>query len=306
MRVAVALGSGGARGYAHIGVLQALHARGHEVTAIAGTSAGALIGGLHAGGKLDEFVAWTDGLTQRELLALLDPGLGQPGMVRGQRVVDLIAGLLGDARIEKLPIPYVAVATDVVARREVWFEHGPLVAAIRASIAIPSALAPVMLRGRLLVDGGVMNPVPMDALSAWDADFTLAVDLNAPSGRSGGQPVAESADETPPPAWLRSLRRTAAQLSAPLTQLGRREDPEPEPDLGFEPVPRDLRTADVFTLSLNASQALVTRFRTAANPPDVWVRVPADARGTLDFLRGAQTIELGRALADEALDRAGF
>jgi len=317
MKVALALGSGGARGWAHIGVLQVLHERGHEVSAIAGTSVGALIGGLQAAGALDAFTEWITALNQRELLMLLDPAIGMPGVVRAQRVLDKISDMLDGARIEELPIPYVAVATDLVAQREVWFEHGPVAAAIRASIAIPTAITPVKLHGRVLVDGGLMNPVPMDAVTAWSADFTLAVDLNAPGARgTGGQPVAESSDESESAAasWLGGLRRSAvhaaevaaAQLS-PLTHLGRREDDGPSAsDLGFEDLPRDLKTLDVLTMSLNASQALVTRFRTAANPPDVWVHVPVDSCGTLDFLRATEMIALGRERAIEALDRAGY
>lgn len=316
MRVALALGSGGARGYAHIGVLQALAERGHEVNAIAGTSVGALIGGLHAAGRLAEFTEWVTGLTQRELLLLLDPALGSPGVVRAQRVLDRIANILANARIEELPIPFVAVATDLLAQREVWFEHGLVATAIRASIAIPTAITPVKLHGRVLADGGIMNPVPMDALSVWSSDFTLAVDLNAPAGRgAGGRPLAASADDMTE-GWFGGLRRSAmraatqaaAQISAtPLGQLGRHEEAAPPNDgLGFEELPRNLTTADVLTLSLNASQALVTRFRTAANPPDVWVNVPVDACGTLEFLRATEMIDLGRGLAADALERAGY
>lgn len=316
MRVALALGSGGARGYAHIGVLQVLAERGHEVNSIAGTSVGALIGGLQAAGRLGEFTDWVTGLTQRELLLLLDPALGSPGVLRAQRVLDRITDMLGDARIEELGIPFVAVATDLMAQREVWFEHGPVAAAIRASIAIPTAITPVKLHGRVLADGGIMNPVPMDALSVWSSDFTMAVDLNATPSRGGsGPPVSASADEANE-GWFGGLRRSAAHAAAqaaaqwsatPLGQLGRREDAAAEnAGLGFEDLPRDLTTADVLTLSLNASQALVTRFRTAANPPDVWVHVPVDSCGTLDFLRAAELIAVGRTLATDALDRAGY
>ncbi len=297
MRIALALGSGGARGWAHIGVLDVLTEHGHEVVALAGTSAGALVGGLFAAGKLPEFSEWVTALTQRDVLLLLDPVIGGAGMIRAQRVVDHVATILDDARIEDLPIPFTAVATDLEAQREVWFEHGSVASAIRASIAIPSLITPVVLHGRLLADGGLMNPVPMDPLSGAPADLTVAVDLNANVGRGhGGQPVAESADPVPGPAWLERLRRSVPALTphgpAPLL-----------PDL-LAP-PRDLRATDVLNLALNASQSLVTRFRTAANPPDVWVNVPVDAAGTLEFHRAADLIALGRALCEEALDSAG-
>ena len=317
MRVALALGSGGGRGYAHVGVLDALEARGHEVVAVAGTSAGALVGGLYAAGRLADFTEWASGLTQRDILLMLDPVLGGSGIIRAQRILERVTELLAGARIEELPLPFTAVATDLTSQREVWFRHGPVAAAIRASIAIPTVITPVMRRGHVLADGGLMNPVPLDALVGHPADFTLAVDLNAqPVSAGGGRPVQESADETTGPVWLERLRQTAAQLgrprdgAAPAASGEEREAAAeaaaPDGEHGLQDPPRDLKATDVLTLSLNASQALVTRFRTAANPPDVWVNVPVDSRGVLDFLRAADQIALGRELAEAALTAAGL
>nr|NLI50871.1 esterase [Propionibacterium sp.] len=306
MRIALALGSGGGRGYAHIGVLEALAARGHEVIAVAGTSAGALVGGLYAAGRLKEFTAWATGLTQRDILLMLDPVLGGSGIIRAQRMLDRVSELLDGARIEELPLPFTAVATDLTSQREVWFQHGPVAAAIRASIAIPTVITPVMLRGHILADGGLMNPVPLDALVGAPADATVAVDLNARGPLSGGrQPVRESSDETTGPAWLELLRQTAAQLGRPRDNAAPEEPPAAD-DRSLQDPPRDLKATDVLTMSLNAGQALVTRFRTAANPPDVWVNVPVDSRGVLDFLRAGEQIALGRELADAALAAAGL
>ncbi|NLI17576.1 MAG: esterase, partial [Actinomycetales bacterium] len=170
MRVALALGSGGARGYAHIGVIEELRERGHDVVTIAGTSMGALVGGLAAAGTLDEFTAWVSGLTQRDVLRLLDPTLTGPGAIKAERVVRKVSEILDGALIEDLPIPYTAVATDIGSRREVWFQDGPVDVAIRASIAIPSVITPVMLNGRLLADGGLVNPVPVGPTTATHAD----------------------------------------------------------------------------------------------------------------------------------------
>ncbi len=336
MRVALALGSGGGRGYAHIGVLGALQSRGHEVVALAGTSAGALVGGLYAAGRLGDFTDWALGLTQRDLILMLDPVLGGSGIIRAQRVLERVSDLLDGVRIEELPLPFTAVATDLTAQREVWFRHGPVAAAIRASIAIPTVITPVMLHGHVLADGGLMNPVPLDALVGHPADVTVAVDLNAQPPQIGERrPVQQSADEASGPVWLERLRQTAAQLGRPretaalppgatdpgasdpaATEAGAAEPDAPEgggaPALRpvaepwLQDPPRDLKTTDVLTLSLNASQALVTRFRTAANPPDVWVHVPVDSRGVLDFLRAGEQIALGRDLADAALGAAGL
>ena len=214
MRIALALGSGGARGYAHIGVLAALADRDHEVVAIAGTSMGALVGGLYAAGRLDEYTEWVTGLSQRDVLLLLDPALTSPGIIRAERISERVADILDGVRIEELAIPFTAVATDLTSQREVWFQHGPVSAAIRASIAIPSAITPVMLHGHLLVDGGLLNPVPVDVLGGATADVTVGVDLNGQASSGlGGPPVTESADENPSNGWLEVIRRTAGRMS---------------------------------------------------------------------------------------------
>ena len=157
LRVALGLGSGGARGFAHIGVVRALEERGHRVVAVAGTSMGALVGGMVAAGRMDEFAEWATGLRQRDVLRLLDPKLSAPGMVSADRLLESLAPIFEDVDIEDLPIPFTAVATDLGSRREIWFQRGPLRAAVRASIAIPGLFTPVMLNGRILVDGGLTN-----------------------------------------------------------------------------------------------------------------------------------------------------
>src|ERR1700712_4882245 len=166
MRVALALGSGGARGYAHIGVINELHERGYEIVGIAGSSMGALVGGLQAAGKLDEFTDWATSLTQRAVLRLLDPSLTAAGVLRAEKILDGVREIIGDIAIEELPIPYTAVTTDLIAGKSVWLQRGPVVAAIRASIAIPGVIKPHVLDGRLLADGGILDPLPMAPLAA--------------------------------------------------------------------------------------------------------------------------------------------
>lgn len=315
MRVALALGSGGARGYAHIGVIQELKARGHQIIGIAGTSMGALVGGLEAAGALDEYTEWVRGLTHRDVFRLLDPAFGEPGIIRAQRVLQRVSELLEGARIESLPIPYTAVATDLTNQREVWFQHGPLETAIRASIAIPSGITPVMLGGRLLADGALLNPVPMDPLAGITADFTLAVSLSGRrSSVASGQPARESSQEIAGPEWLETIKRGAADvLDSDLvrsitawwaTRTGEARALPHAGDPIFEPLPSELRTSDVVALSMDAASSLITRFRMAANPPDVLVTVPIDAAAVFDFHRAEELIELGRALTVAALDDA--
>ena len=289
-RVALVLGSGGARGYAHIGVAQVLAERGYQVTAVAGTSIGAVIGGLIAADRLEEYTDWVVSLSQRDVLRLLDPALAGPGAVR---------------------LPYTAVATDIGARREVWFTSGPLEVAIRASVAIPGFITPIMVNGRLLVDGGVLNPVPVEPVIGAEADFTLAVSLGGVRATGpAGPPERESSAPRPSSEWLERFRKGAAgmwdkELSATvLSRFAGRADARTEAAPAFDPPPPGLGVGDVTAMSLDTMGALITRFRLAVLPPDVLVTVPGDAARTLDFHRATELIAPGRTLAEEALDRA--
>lgn len=327
-RVALALGSGGARGYAHIGVIQALEERGYVLVAISGTSMGAVVGGLHAAGRLEPYVDWVTGLSYRDVLRLLDPGLRASGMIRGEKVMARVAELLAGVVFEDLPIPFTAVATDLLAGKEVWFQRGPLTNAIRASMALPSFISPVMLNGRLLADGGMMNPIPIAPLASARADVTVGVSLaGEPDGAMGRMPVtaASSAARPAEEQWHARLRHSAEQvldreamrrLTRWLSSLhggqdnGFPPDAEPAadarsltlaPDDGFTELPPGLRVLDVVELSLEALQGVVTRYRLASYPPDLLISIPRNACRTLDFHRGADMIALGRRIAEEAL-----
>jgi NTE family protein len=307
-RVAVALGSGGARGYAHIGVLQVLAERGLEVVSIAGSSMGALVGGLSAAGKLDEWTEWALGLSHLDMLRLLDPSLSAPGAIRAEKVMARVSELLDGVRIEDLPVQFTAVATDLLARKEVWFQRGPLDIAIRASIAIPSVITPVMLNGRLLADGGLMDPVPIAPTASSNADATVAVSLNGEHRSSREDaPARESTEPRPVDEWLDRFRRGAAQLLDTdvgrllTSRFGAHETAIVDPD---DDLPPGLSKFEVMNLSLEAMQSVLTRFRLAGYPADVLVSVPRDACRSIDFHRAAEIIELGRRLAEDALDRS--
>ncbi|MDT5325146.1 MAG: hypothetical protein QOF25_2298 [Mycobacterium sp.] len=189
MRVALSLGSGGARGYAHIGVINELRDRGHQIVGIAGSSMGALVGGLEAAGRLDEYATWASSLTQRAVLRLLDPSLTSAGVLRAEKILDAVREILGQAVIEDLPMTYTAVTTDLIAGKSVWLQRGPVDEAIRASIAIPGVIKPHVLDGRLLADGGILDPLPMAPIAAVNADLTIAVSLGgADPNRTGAPP----------------------------------------------------------------------------------------------------------------------
>ena len=212
-RVALALGSGGARGYAHIGVIDVLEERGFEIVSIAGSSMGALVGGLHAAGVLGPYAEWVRRLRQRDVVRLLDLSLSSPGAIRAEKLMARVRELLAGALIEDLPVAYTAVATDLLARREVWFQRGPVDVAVRASIAIPTVITPVMLNGRLLADGALTNPVPIAPTASAQADLTVAVSVAADvRDQVGVPPVSETAEVRPADEWTERVRAGASQL----------------------------------------------------------------------------------------------
>jgi len=325
--VALALGSGGARGYAHIGVINALHDRGYEVVGIAGSSMGALVGGVYAAGSLDEFTEWAQTLTQRTMLRLLDPSISAAGVLRAGKILDAVRDMLGDATIEKLPIPFTAVATDLIAGKSVWLQRGPVDDAIRASIAIPGIVAPHLLDGRLLADGGILDPLPMAPIAAVNADLTIAVSL---SGTDTDLRVDGSTDYemTPTRERLnRLLRSTSALLETPtarsvLSRFGTNAEigsaaeeldalataeldidvGDPISDTSREAPAPKLGSFAVMNRTIEIAQAALARHQLAAYPPDLLIEIPRTACRSLDFHRAAEVIELGQDLAAQALD----
>lgn len=316
MRVALALGSGGARGYAHIGVINELNDRGYEVVGVSGSSMGALVGGLHAAGKLDEFADWARTLTQRAVLRLLDPSITAAGILRAGKILDAVRDILGEVTIEDLPIPYTSVATDLIAGKSVWLQRGPVDEAIRASIAIPGVIAPHVLDGRLLGDGGILDPLPMAPIAAVNADLTIAVSL-AGSESAGAEPDPEpdsGSKSRSTTEWLnRMLRSTSALMDTvvPSRSSASAEPEGAEAEAGAEPaepeepdvpeVPR-LGSFEVMNRTIDIAQAALARHTLAAYPPDLLIEVPRTVCRSLDFHRAAEVIDIGRQLAARALD----
>lgn len=326
-RVSVVLGSGGARGYAHIGVITELRERGYDIVGISGSSMGALVGGLQAAGRLDDFAEWAKSLTQGAVLRLLDPSFTSAGVLRAGKILDVVRDILGDIDIERLPIPYTAVATDLIAGRSVWLQRGPVDTAIRASIAIPGVIAPHTVDGRLLADGGILDPLPMAPLCAVNADLKLAVSLN------GGDPTtaepAADADRGAPAGRLNRMWRSTSALldtSAARSMLDRPTaraildrfssgdddtdtdaDADADADADTEestPEVPKLGSFDVMNRTIDIAQAALTRHQLASYPPDLLIEVPRTACRSLDFHRAAELIDVGRELAGRALDNA--
>ena len=308
-RVALALGGGGARGYAHIGVIEELTERGFDIVGIAGTSMGALVGGLHATGTLPAYAEWARALTQRDVLRLLDPTISGPGMLRADKILATVTELVGETLIEDLPIPFTAVATDLTARKEIWFQRGRLDTAIRASIAIPGVMWPVVVGGRLLADGGLMNPVPVVATAAMAADVTIAVSLSdeliASEGWPDPEPSLLEAIDNPAKSESELARSLRTWLDNIRGQAGEEAVPdEPVPEQEFERPPAGLRTRDVLDLSLDTMRSVMGRYRLAGYPPDVMITIPRSTGGTMEFHRAQEFIAAGRERTRQALERA--
>lgn len=211
--VALTLGSGGARGYAHIGAIEVLVERGYDIIAISGCSMGALIGGVFAAGKMQDYKDWVTGLGQFDVLRLLDLSLATPGAIRGEKIFSVVREMIGDIRIEDLPFAYTAVATDLLGHKEIWFQEGPLHQAIRASVAIPGVVTPVVLNGRVLVDGASLNPLPIIPTISSHADLIVAVNLSGEDDRRQRVPDAFFAPEEDSDLeeWLEKMRDKASR-----------------------------------------------------------------------------------------------
>jgi NTE family protein len=313
-RVALALGSGGARGYAHIGVIIELQKRGYEIVGIAGSSMGALVGGLQAGGKLDEFAEWAKSLTQRAVLRLLDPKITAAGVLRAAKILDAVRDILGEVTIEELPIPYTAVTTDLIAGKSVWLQRGPVDEAIRASIAIPGVITPHVLDGRLLADGGILDPLPMAPIAAVNADLTIAVSLSG--SEAGGRYEPTDAEPSATTEWLNRMWRSTSSLldtnaarSVLDTQTGRamlsrfssmadEDDPDVVSDGGSVPT---MGSFEVMNRTIDIAQAALARHTLAAYPPDLLIEVPRTACRSLEFHRAAEVIDIGHELGAQAI-----
>lgn len=314
--ISLVLGSGGARGYAHIGAIEELREQGYDIRSIAGASMGALVGGIYAAGKLEAYRDWVRALQRLDVLRMLDWTF-RGGLIKGDRIVEKLRGLIGDMQIEDLPISYTAVAVDLMAQREVWFSRGPLFDAIRASIAIPAVFRPHRYQGRSFVDGGLLNPVPITPTLRDLTQCTIAVDINAPAESLNGNDAVKTDGES-----VVADLTLGKQLSEPAASMGQ-ELALPEGDTSTAPSYRqriaefidsmmekrekksdavtDPGLLETFARSLDVVQETITRFKLAAQPPDLVVQIPRNACAFYEFHRADEMIELGRTRTREAL-----
>jgi NTE family protein len=287
--VALVLGAGGARGLAQIGVIEVLQQRGFRIAAVAGSSIGALIGGLFCAGKLQAYRDWLTPLARSDILRLLDPAFAAPALFRGERILAEMRRIAGSPRIEDLPIALTVVAVDLVRQREVWLRDGDLWDAVRGSMAIPGVFTPHVVRGRELVDGGILAPLPITATRLSGAHRLVAVDMHSWPARPPGQLAAPTPAEVPddmPSLFGRWLRR-----------FGDHVDGAEARAMGF---------TELMARSLDTMQAQIARVQMALDPPEIVIRIPRDACQFYEFWRARELVELGRRCANETLDAAGY
>jgi len=278
--VSLVLGSGGARGYAHIGVIEVLEEHGYQIRSVSGSSMGALIGGLYACGKLEAYKEWVLTLDIFSLLKLVDFSFASTGVIQGDKVFDVLERIVGkNIRIEELPIDYTAVATDINTQKEVWFREGDLLEAIRASIAIPTVFTPKTNEKQLLVDGGILNPLPTVPLLSDSNDLLIAVNLNGES-----------------------------RVVKKLQERSREEETLQEKIAAFiqdNIIPqRDENEVNYFTIfskTIETMQNLITRYELAAHQPDILMEIPKNLCGFYEFHEARKIIDYGRDVALKAL-----
>ncbi len=285
--VSLVLGSGGARGLAHIGVIRWLEDHDFDIVSISGCSIGTVVGGMYAAGKLNEFEDWMRKITKLDIVTMIDLNWGKGGLIKGDRMLKRFSNILGDLHIEDLPIPYTAVAADLSNEKEVWIQKGSLVQAMRASISLPLYLMPIEYEGKTLIDGGVLNPVPIAPTFGDNSDIILAVNLMGELAHdlddfSHGQRDLSSDDSEENLSFHSKVSNYLGSLTNRISTI-------------------DLGMYDIATQAFDAMQTTIARQKLAAYPPDITVEIARNACGTFEFDRTSEMIELGYDSAEAAL-----
>ncbi len=293
-RLGIALGGGAARGWAHLGVMRALAREGLRPDVIVGTSIGAVVGGCFAAGKLDELETFARSLTKRRVMGLIDFHLGGSGLISGERLRRLMEIDLGNTRIENLPLRFAAIATELGSGHEIWLTRGPMVQALRASYALPGIFDPVKLGGRWLMDGALVNPIPITVARALGAELVLCVNLNGdvrsmrgtiiPAHGPAEEDDIQDVDPVPGGGFFGPVRGAARRVG----RFGRKADGAP----GIGTVMID---------AFNITQDRIARSRLAGDPPDVMLNPKLGRIGLFEFHRADEAIKLGEDATEKAL-----
>ena len=273
------LSTGGARGLAHIGAIDELLERGYNIRSVAGTSMGALVGGMYAAGRLEDFREWMLTVDRKRILSLLDFSIGQNHIVKGDRIIEAMKSVVPDVRIEDLEIPYCAVATDVVSGTEVVFNHGSLYEAIRASISLPLFFSPVRIDDKILVDGGLVNPLPLNRVKRDRHDLLVAVNVSGHDYRGQLE--------------LRKMIREQQSEKSRFMALVNKFLPD---DNGM----------NYYTLLNRSTSIMINRnaqLQLKLTPPDVLVDIHMNRYDTFDFDKMERLAAIGRTKTKKALDK---
>lgn len=285
--ISLVLGSGGARGHAHIGVIQALEERGFRVRNLSGTSMGAVIGGIYASDALDTYQDWAFRLEKSDVVKLLDFSFAGQSVFKGERIFDVLRELIGERDIAELKYGFTAVATDLVTQREIWLNKGPLFRAVRASSAVPGVFAPVMQDGRSLVDGGLVNPIPIAPTLNDKTDLTIAVNLNAIHSHHMHRKRVERARQER--ADSEEYRNRITRFFGELFSGDDKDRTRPG-------------AANTLVRSIDVMQGSIARLKLAAYQPDVVISIPRESATFFEFHRAEAMAEIGYEETMETLD----
>lgn len=281
--VSLVLGSGGARGLAHIGIIHWLEEHNYEIKSISGCSAGALIGGIYAAGKLDEFEEWVTAIDKVAMAKLLDISWQSSGLFKGDKIIATLVDLIGNTAIEDLDIPFTAVAANVEEEKEVWINSGSLFDAIRASISLPLFFTPYEIDGQSLIDGGVLNPVPIAPTFGDKTDLTLAVNL-------GGDHIKHP--KKTKPIHLHTNPSMKTRIGNYIEKVQ---------DTVMDSFNINFAAYDIANQAFDAMQSTIARQKLAAYPPDKIIDIPQNLCGTLEFDRAEELITYGYQAAERSM-----
>ncbi|GET34176.1 serine protease [Prolixibacter bellariivorans] len=286
-QVSLVLSGGGARGIAHIGVIEELEKQGFEIKSIAGTSMGALVGGVFALGKMEEYKKWLYSLDRMKVFALIDFTLSSQGLVKGDKVLNKMKEFIPDAKIEELNIHYAAIAADIVNKKEVVFTKGSVFKAIRASMAIPTVFTPVKTKNGLLVDGGVINNIPLNHVKRESGDLLIAVNVNAdiPLEKPAVSKKEEKADQS---VYQQKIKEFYQHLQDILPS-------NKEEKLGYF----DLINKTIGMMTYHIGQTNLKN-----HPPDILIEISHDACTTYDFYKAKELVEIGRHATVKSIMKA--
>lgn len=296
--VALVLASGGSRGLAHIGAIEVLEEHGFRITSVAGASMGALVGGIYAAGGLDAFKEWMKTVDRMKVFNLMDFTIGNGGFVKGEKVIGELKSIIPDKLIENLPIPFTAVATDIRHRKEVVFDRGSLYDAIRSSISLPSIFTPNRIGDMLLIDGGVVNPVPVNRVVRTPGDILTAVDLNGP--------YIEKPEEKQEHV-KGSIRQRLDKIVDTIADKVKKDEVEAHLLSGSENLEKEKEDDNDMGIVTILNESSSVMIQTNADltlklyPPDILVRIAKNAYSTMEFYKYDEIVALGRTKMEEAL-----